>query len=59
MVLECLGCVGFVGVVGVLRVTCVSDGVGVWKSRSACLPPDVFRMTDLVCGVGVICTLHI
>ena len=59
MVSECLGCDGFVGVVGGLRVMCVSVGVGVWNSRSACLPPGVFRMADLVCGVGVNCTLHI
>ena len=59
VVSECLAFVGFVGVVGGLCVMCVSVGVGVWKSRSACFPPGVFRMTDLVCGVGVNCTLHI
>jgi hypothetical protein len=59
VVSEFLGCVGFVGVVGGLRVMCVSVGVEVWRSRSACLPPGIFWMTDLVCGVGVNCTLHI
>jgi hypothetical protein len=55
----CLGCVGSVGVVGGLCVSCVSDDVEVWKLRSACLPPGVFRMTDLMRGVGANCTLHI
>ena len=59
MVSGCLGCVSSVGVVGGLCVMCVSDGVEVWKLRSACLPLGVFRMTDLMCGDGVNCTLHI
>ncbi len=59
MVSGCLGCVRSVGVVDGLCVMCVSDGVEVGKLRSACLPPGVFRMTDLMCGVGANCTLHI
>ena len=59
MVSGCLGCVRYVVIVGGLCVMCVSDGVGVWKLCSACLPPGVFRMTDLMCGVGANCTLHI
>ena len=59
MVSGCLGCVRSVGDVGGLCVLCVSGGVGVWKLRNACLPPGVFRMTDLMCGVGANCTLHI
>ncbi len=59
MVSGCLWCVSSVFVVCGLCVMCVSDVVEVRKLCSACLPPGVFRITALVCGVGANCILHI